>query len=174
MLKDFGFPRKIKIWDGTKFVTITTDGLKERLDVNIQDGITATITDNDSPTKYQLKSIYNTVGKTLNISTDTELFSITGQGVIDLVAVNSLTSSNWEVVIIIDGEERIRIPMNDLGSKLGLTNSDYAITTETANKQFRYHPAQIGFTSSFVVKARSTVGTPKVNYLSLYRQKVVT
>ena len=162
--------RNVTLWDNVKGknVSVITDGSHERLAVDAK----ATITDNESPTRYQLKSDYDASGTALNTSTDTELFSFTGQGVIDLISVNSLTSSNWEVVINIDGTERIRISMGDLGSSLGLTNSDYDIVAETANKQFRYHPNSIGFTTSFSVEAKSTVGTPSVNYLVLYRERV--
>jgi hypothetical protein len=151
-------------------VTTTTDGAKERLDVDVTGSVT--ITDNESPTRYQLKSSYDTTGTALNTSTDTELFSFTGEGVIDLIAVNSLTSSSWAIVINVDGTERVRITMADLGSNLGLTNSDYDIVAETANKQFRYHPTSIGFTTSFSVEAKATTGTPSVNYLVLYRERI--
>ena len=149
-------------------VGVILDGSTYRLQVDAK----ATITDNESPTRYQLKSAYDTTGIALNTSTDVSLYSFTGQGVIDLISVNSLTSSNWEVAILIDGTERIRITMADLGSNLGLSNSDYDIVAETANKQFRYRPASVGFTTSFEVKAKATTATPSVNYLTLYRERV--
>jgi hypothetical protein len=155
-------------------VTTTTDGSKERLDVSVQDNIDVTVTDSESPTRYQLKSDYDATGVSLNTSTDTELYSFTGSGVIDLIAVNSLTSANWEVALSIDGTERIRISMADLGSNLGLTNSAYDIVAETANKQFRYHPIEVGFTTSFTVEAKATVGTPNVKHLVLFRERTAS
>ena len=154
----------------SKAVTSTTDGAKERLDCNV-DGAEVIVTADESPTKFQLKTSYDATGTALNTSTDTELFTYSGAGVIDLIAVNSLTTSNWEIIIDIDGTERLRIAMSDLGTTLGLTNSDYDIVAETANKQFRYRPAQIGFTTSFTVSAKATVGTPTVYYMVVYREK---
>ena len=152
-------------------VTTTTDVSKRWLDVQIQDSIDVVVTDSESPTKYQLKTDYDATGVALNTSTDTTLYTFSGSGVIDLIAVNSLTSSNFEVSISIDGTERIRIAMSDLGSALGLTNSDYDIVAETANKQFRYHPIEVGFTTSFTVKAKATVATPNVKHLVLFRER---
>lgn len=146
-------------------VTTTVDGSKVLLDV------AAVVTDSEAPTKFQLKTSYDTTGTSLNTSTDTQLFTFSGSGLIDLIAINSATSSAWEVIIKIDGTERIRITMTDLGTNLGLTNSDYEMVAETANKQFRYHPSAIGFTTSFTVLAKATTGTPSVNYMVLYREK---
>jgi len=166
--------QNVNIWNDekTKSVTVTTDDVKERLDVSIQDSIGVIVEDSESPTKYQLQSDYDATGVALNTSTDTVLFTHSGSGTIDLIAVNSLTSSNFEVAIVIDGTERIRIGMPDLGSNLGLTNSDYDLAVETANKQFRYHPASVGFTTGFTVKAKSLVATPTVRHMILYKERI--
>jgi len=156
--------------DLTKAVTVTTDGAKERLDCDITG--TVNIDNNESPTKYQLKTAYDITGTALNTSTDTELFTYSGSGVIDLIAVNSLTSSNWEIVIDVDGTERLRITMSALGSSLGLTNSDYDVAVTTANKQFRYHPVAMGFATDFTIKAKATTGSPNVNYMVMYRERL--
>ena len=153
-------------------ITSTADGAKQRLDVEIQDDATISITSDESLTKFTLRSDYDATGVTLNTSTDTELFSFTGSGVIDLIAVNSTTSSAWEVAIEIDGTERIRISMADLGSNLGLTDSAFDISALTANKQFRYHPAQVGFQTSFTIYAKATTATPNVRHMVMYREKV--
>ena len=151
-------------------VTTTTDGAKERLDCNM-DGSQVVVTSDESLTKFQLKTDYDAIGVALNTSTDITLYTYTGAGVIDLIAVNSATSSAWEVTIIIDGTERIRITMTDLGSALGLTNSDFDIVAETANKQFRYRPRSIGFTAGFTVKAKAVTATPTVRHMVLFRDK---
>jgi len=126
----------------------------------------------ESPTKYQLKTNYNTTGTSVASSPDTTLYTYTGAGVIDLVAVNSTTSSSWGVDIEIDGTSRFRITMADLGSNLGLTNSDFVVVAETANKQFRWRPEQIGFTTSFTIKAFATSTTVSLNHLIMYRERV--
>ena len=162
----------VNLWNDakTKSVTVTTDGAKERLDCNM-DGSEVIISDSEAATRYQLKSDYDVSGIALNTSTDTQLYTFSGEGVIDLVAVNSPTSSNWEITVKIDGTERLRITMANLGSALGLTNSDFDVVAETANKQFRYRPRSIGFTSSFTILAKATTGTPSVNYMILFRER---
>ena len=159
--------QNVNIWndDKSKSVTVTTDGVKERLDVN------ALVSDSEAPTRYQLKTDYDATGVALNTSTDTTLYSFSGQGVIDLVAVNGLTSSAWEVAIVIDGTERLRISMSDLGSELGLTNAAFDVSVLTANKQFRWNPSQIGFTTDFTIKAKATTATPTVKHLIMYRER---
>jgi len=131
-----------------------------------------TIQDDESLFQYTLKSNYNTDIET-NTSTDTVLCDISGQGVIDLIAINSLTSSNWEVAIEIDGTERLRIPLQTLGSTLSLTDANFGIMAEIANKRFRYHPVQIGYTTGFKVKVKAIMGHPDVNYMVLYKEKAV-
>ena len=160
------YTQNVNIWNDakTKSVTVTTDGSKERLDVN------AAIDYDESPTKYQLKTHKDTTGTVVTTS-DTTLFTFTGQGVIDLVACNSATSSNWGVVIIIDGVERLRLTMAELGSDLGLTDSNFDIVAQTANKQFRWKPTQIGFSTSFTVKAYATTGTQTLPHLILFRER---
>jgi len=161
--------QNVTLWDNAKAknVSTVTDGAVERLAVDA----VAVVTSDESATKFQLKSDYDAIGVALNTSTDTSLFNFTGAGVIDLIAVNSLTTANFEVTIKIDGTERIRITMADLGAALGLTNSDFDIVAETANKQFRYRPNSIGFTTSFEVLAKATTASPNVRHLVLFREK---
>jgi len=152
--------------DNSKLVSVITDGAYERLAVDAN----ATIVNNESPTRYQLKSDIDTTGTSVTTS-DTTLYTYSGSGVIDLVAINNATSSNWGIVINIDGTERLRISMTDLGSTLGLTNSAYDVVAETANKQFRWRPSEIGFTTSFTIEAYSTSGTQTLYHLILFRER---
>lgn len=153
--------------DGTKIVTITTDGAHERLDVN------ALIANNESPTKYQLRTNYNATGVSVGTGSDTSLYSFSGSGVIDFVTVANSVSSNYEVAIFIDSTERIRITQSNLGTGLGLTSSGVPMWADTANKNFRYvPPTEIGFTTSFEIKAKSTSGTQTLAHMVLFREKV--
>ena len=156
--------------DNSKLVSVITDGAYERLAVDVIGSVS--IDYDESPTRYQLKSNYNATGTSVASSTDTILYTFTGAGVIDLVAVNCLTSANWGVDIIIDGTSRFRISMSDLGSNLGLTSVGFDVVAETANKQFRWHPQQIGFTTSFAVKAYATGTTVTLNHLIMFRERI--
>ena len=151
-----------------KAITSTTDGAKERMDVNVAGSVS--IEGDESPTRYQLKTNYNVTGTTVTTS-DTQLFQFTGAGVIDLVAINSLTSSSWGVVLMVDTVERLRITMSDLGSGLGLTNSSFDIVAETANKQFRWNPSQIGFKTRFTVLAFAIGANVTLNHLVMFRER---
>ena len=151
-------------------VTTTTDGAKERLDCDVTGAVT--IDYDESPTRYQLKTDYDSTGTSVASSPDTTLYTYTGAGVIDLVSVNGLTSSNWGVDILIDGTSRLRITMAEVGSDLGLTDGNFDIVAQTANKQFRWHPSQIGFTTSFTIKAFATGTTVTLNHLVMFRERI--
>ncbi len=153
-----------------KAITSTTVDTKERLDVDVTGSVS--IDYDESPTRYQLKTNYNATGTSVASSPDTTLYTYTGAGVIDLVAVNCLTSANWGIDIYIDGTSRLRITMSQVGSDLGLTNGAFDIVAETANKQFRWHPSQIGFTTNFTVKAYATGSTVTLNHLVMFRERV--
>jgi len=166
------YTQNVNIWNDekTKSVTVTTDGSKERLDVNVAGAVS--IDYDESPTKYQLKTDFDADGTSVASSPDTTLFTYSGSGVMDLVSVNCLTSSNWGIDIEIDGTSRLRITMSELGSDLGLTDGNFDVVSQTANKQFRWHPSQIGFTTSFTIKAFATGSTVTLNHLIMFRERV--
>jgi len=153
---------------GGKIVSVITDDMVERLAVDAK----VIVTNNESPTKYQLRSNYNATGVSVG-TTDVTLYEYVGSGVIDSIAVTNPNASTYEVAIVIDGTERVRITMNALGSDLGLSSSATPIWVETANKNFRFVPrSDIGFTQGFSVIARSTSGTTTLRHIVLYREKV--
>ena len=152
---------------GNKQITSTTSGSKELLDVS------AIITNNESPTKYQLKTDYDATGDTITSASDTTLYTFSGSGVLNFIGVSNATTSNYEVAIFVDGTERFRITMGDLGSVLGLTSGSTPMWCETANKNFRFRPYEgIGFTTSFTVKARATGSNTTVTHITMFKEKV--
>jgi hypothetical protein len=162
----------ISIWDEakTKAVDVITDDLgKNRL----QTEGTVTIANNESPTKYQLKTDYDAVGDLLTSASDTVLYSYTGDGTLNFVSVSNANSSNYEIAIEIDGTVRIRINMNDLGSVLGLVGGSTPFWCETANKNFRFRPYEgVGFTSGFRVLARATGANTTVTHMTMFKERV--
>jgi len=153
--------------DLSKAVTVTTVGAKTYLD------IAATIVNNESPTRYQLKTDYDATGDLLTSAADVVLYSFTGNGVIDYVGVSNATTSNYLIAIEIDGTERIRINMSDLGSVLGMTSGSTPFWTETANKLFRYNPtSEVGFATSFRILARATGANTTVTHFVAYRERI--
>ena len=149
-------------------VTTTTSGSKVLLDVN------ATVSNDESPTKYQLLTDYDVTGTIVTSASDAELFSYTGVGVVSFIAVTCATSASWEIVINTDSTERLRITMGALGNTLGLTGTGgEPIWTQTANKQFRYHPTpELGFKTSFSVEAKATGANVTLTHLVMYKEKV--
>jgi hypothetical protein len=159
----------VNIWNDeyTKKVSVITDSSYERLAVN------ALISNNESPTKYQLKADYDATGDSVGTGADVTLYTYTGTGVIDFIGVTNAISSNYEVALFIDGTERFRITMSALGTDLSLTSGSTPLWTDTANKNFRYVPTtEVGFTTSFAVKAKSTTGTQTLKHITLFREKV--
>jgi len=158
--------------DGSKGVTVTTDGVKERLDCNM-DGSEIIVSDSESATKYQMKTYFDAIGLTLNTTTDDILFSTTGTGTLDFVAITG-SNANFEITVEVDGTERIRIAMGELAA-IGLSNAtNVPFWAETANKNFRYSPnIPVGYTTGFKILAKST-GTPlaSVKHMTLYRERV--
>lgn len=162
----------VNIWNDakTKAVGVETDSLgKNRL---LTEG-TVTIANNESPTKYQLKTDYDAVGDLLTSAADVVLFSYIGDGTLNFVAVTNATSSNYEVAIEIDGTERLRITMNNLGSVLGLISGSTPFWTETANKAFRFRPYEgVGFTTGFRILAKATGSNTTVTHFTMFKERV--
>ena len=161
----------------TKIATFTTEvtasGVKERIDCNM-DGSEIIVSDSESATKYQLQTEFDAIGDLLNQSTDTILFTVTSEtGTLDFVAITG-SNANFEVTIEIDGTERFRITMAEIGS-IGLSNAtNVPLWAETALKNFRYSPnLPVGYTSGFRILAKSTSAqNPTVKHLTMYRQRV--
>jgi len=161
--------QNVNIWDDakTKAVSVITDGLVERLAVD------ATISADESPTKYQIRQDFDTGGTQLINGVDSSLFVFTGTGLLDFVGISGSTS-NYLAVIKIDGVEQIRISMSDLGS-LGLSNATNLPTwADTANKNYRFRPyIGSGFGTSFEILAEGDgPPEPSVNWIVTYREKV--
>jgi hypothetical protein len=164
----------VAIWNEgrTKAATITTVSAKEALDTYIAGG-TLTISSDDSPTKYQLKTDFDATGDLVTSAADVTLHTFTGAGVIDFIAT-SCGSSGYAIALVVDGVERYRMTMDQLGSDLGLTASGGThIWVETANKNFRYDPTEgIGFKTSFAILAKATGANVTVKHLTMFREQV--
>jgi hypothetical protein len=162
--------QNVTIWNNAKGknVDVITDGAIERLAVDA----TATIVNDESPTRYQLKTEFDATGVTVTSAADVVLDSYTGDGVYAFFAC-SAGSSGYEITIEIDGTERIRITMQELND-IGLANAtNVPLWAETANKNFRYHPSpEIGFTTGFRILAKATSANVLIKYLSMYKEKI--
>lgn len=149
----------------TKKVSVITDGILERLavDANVSGGVTLQ--------RFTSKIQYSVANTSLSTISDTTLFTITANAQMDFININA-SLSTYEVVLVIDGVEELRINMADLGSTLGLSSATaIPIAVEIANKNFKYIPkTPVDFLTSFVVKARAISGSPIVNWLVMYRE----
>jgi hypothetical protein len=135
-------------------------------------GVDATISGDESPTKYSLRFDIDPVGVSVGL-TDTRIHYYEGTpGILDFVALGT-NIQTYEAIIKIDGIEQFRASMGDLGD-LGLANAtNVPYWAENANKNFRLHPnTGFGFENSFEVLARSTVGTKTILHTTLWREKV--
>ena len=144
-------------------VTTTTLGSKTLLDVNAS----------SDPTRYTFGGSINTTGTTVTSAADVTLFTFSGAGVIDFVAVTCANSSGWDISLWIDGTEVMRATMNQLGSDLGMTAYNGFAWVQTANKQFRWVPSgRSGFTTSFAIKSKATGANVTLNHMIAYRELV--
>ena len=145
--------------------TVYTSG-KRRLCV---DSVT-TISGDESPTKYQLRSHKDS--QSITTGAFQEIFSATTIGLLDFVAT-STNSANYEIAIEIDGTIQLQTTMGELGV-IGLSNAvNVNIWAENANKNYRYRPLEgSGFSISCRVLARATVSTQTIDHIVLWREKV--
>jgi len=130
----------------------------------------ATISGDESPTKYQLRWLIDPIGDSVS-TTDVILHHHDGIGMLDFVACSS-GSSTYEIAVKIDGVEQFRASMASLGS-LGLTNAvNVPVWAENANKLFRLYPfGGMGFGTSFTIIGRATSGTQTITHAVLFREK---
>ena len=159
----------IALWndDRTKTVTVTTDGAKERLDVQalIEGGT------------FQLQPfipVYtkDATGVTLGTGSWTTLLNITStEGKIDFIACSG-ASSNYKIRLTIDTVEIFDLAMSDLAA-IGLSNAtNVEVWAETANKNFRFHPKESpDFTDSLLIEAIATSATPLLKSIITHREK---
>jgi len=147
----------------TKLVTVTTDGSKERLDVD------ATI----SGGAFQIQPFtpvvdFDSAGVALTTSWTT-LVTKTGEGKLDFIAC-SAGSSNYKIRLTVDSSIIFDIAMSDLNA-IGLTNAvNVNIWAETALKNFRYRPFNsVDYTTDLKVEAAMTSGTGTLYYLITHR-----
>ena len=148
-----------------KPITSTVDGAKRRFDVDskISGGVVGV-------NPFTPKGDFDVVGAVTNTSTDVTLLSVTGRGKLDFIVVAG-GNSNYEVVLVVDTVEVLRIKMSDLAA-LGLSNAtNVSIWAEQANKNFRMHPNEgVDFTASFAIKVRATsTPVPTLKHLIAYR-----
>jgi hypothetical protein len=150
-------------------VSVIQDGSLYRLAI---DG-DVTISGDESPTLYQDRYHKDIPGQVVTTAADVTLFSFTGSpGLLDFIAVSS-GNANYEMSLKIDGVEVWRFSMDDLGD-VGLSNAtNVPVWAENANKNFRYRPfSGSGFSNSFEVLGRATVGTQTLAHIVMYREKV--
>jgi hypothetical protein len=153
----------------TKIVTVTTDGAKERLDVD------ATISGSVKVSELIPKWRYSTTTVALTNGVDTTIETITANGRIDFVQVIAKNSS-FEIILIFDGVERLRITQDQLGV-IGLLSSNSTgipIYAASASKIFSLHPnTPFDFTTDFTIKIKATAaGNDLQGYMIDYREHV--
>jgi hypothetical protein len=142
-------------------------GTKNKLAVD------ATISGDESPTLYQDRVHKDIPGQVVTTAADVVLYTFTGApGLVDFIAVSS-GNQNYEVALKVDGIERWRFTMADLNA-VGLSNAtNVPVWAENANKNFRYRPfSGSGFSTSFEIIGRATVGTQTLAHVVIYREKV--
>jgi hypothetical protein len=146
--------QNVTLWDNVKGknITVTTDGAKERLDVDIGD---TGVVDIRRPNP---KFDFATPGTSLTNGVDTSIKTITAEGEIDFIQVVA-KNSNYEMIFIVDGVETLRISQTQLGT-IGLLSSNSTgipIYAASASKIFSFHPFQPDhFTTSFEVQIKAT------------------
>jgi len=152
-------------------VTTTTDGAKERLDVDAS--ITGEVTISSSVPRWD----WDVIKHNLTSGVDFSLFT-TGTGVtgfIDFIQVLAKNSS-YETALIIDGIEELRISQADLGT-MGLLSSNSTgipLYAASASKIFSVHPNQpFHFSDSFeLIVQSSSAGNSIDGHMITWREQI--
>lgn len=146
----------VNIWDDakTKSVTVTTDGAKERLDVdaNVSGGLTLE--------QFSPKFDYSATSVSLTNGVDYSIKANTAKGTLDFIQI-ICKNSNYETIIKIDGTERLRISQSDLGTigLLSANSTTIPIYAASASKIFAYNPpSPDDVTTSFEILIQATSG----------------
>lgn len=146
--------QNVNIWNDekTKSVTVTTDGAKQRLDVDASISGSITLSTTTPRWNYSVTSVGLTSG------VDTTVFTYTGAGFIDFVQMIAKNSS-YETIIIVDSVEQLRITQSQLGT-IGLLSSNSTgipIYAASASKIFSLLPNQpFAFTTDITIKIKAT------------------
>ena len=163
--------QNVNIWNDakTKSVTVTTDGAKERLDVDAR--ISGTV----SIAKLIPKFLHSQTTVGLTSGVDTTIQTVTAAGSIDFIQVIAKNSS-FEMVLIVDTVEQLRISQAELGV-IGLLSSNSTgipIYAASASKIFTLLPnIPYDFTTNFTLKIKATsAGNDLQGYLINYREAV--
>ena len=145
-------------------ITSTSDGVKERLDVQaLIDGGTFSLQ------PFVPNVVFDAVGYSLTTAWYA-IVDITGfAGRLDFISC-VVGNSLYKVRLTVDGSVIFDISMAEL-NKLGLTNAvNVNIWAETALKNFRYRPlTPVDFTDSLKVEVAMTTGSNTLYWLVNYR-----
>lgn len=158
----------ITIWNDakTKAVTITTDGIYERLDVSLGSSLSFSLA------AFTPKTSVDATGVSLDLVTWSTLLDVTStSGKLNFIACAGSTS-NYRIRLTVDSNIVYNVSMSDLNN-IGLANAtNVEIWAETANKNFRYHPkTPVDFTTSLKVEALSTSSSPTLTSYISYREQ---
>jgi hypothetical protein len=165
--------QNVNLWndDKSKSVTVTTDGAKERLDVNASIEGSVTISSTIPRWNYSATS----VGLTNGVDFDVLTIGPGITGFIDFIQIICKNSS-YDSVIEIDGVEELRISQADLGT-IGLLSSNSTgipIYAASASKIFSLHPNQpFHFTDELHIKVQATSAGNNINgFMVTWREQV--
>lgn len=150
----------------TKRVTVTTDGAKERLDVdaNITGG-------NFNLQPFPPKVSFNSAGVTVTSAAWVTLLTVSAkEGKLDFVGCAG-SLSGYKIRLTVDATVIFTISMSDL-SAIGLSNAvNVEMWAETADKNYRYHPnVPIDFTTDLKVEAQATGADVTLKYITHHRE----
>lgn len=135
-----------------KNVDVITDGSTERLavDANVSGGITIE--------QFSPKFDYSATSVSLTNGVDYSIKSNAAKGTLDFIQI-ICKNSNYETIIKIDGNERLRISQSDLGTigLLSANSTTIPIYAASASKIFAYNPSSPDdVTTSFEILIQAT------------------
>jgi hypothetical protein len=153
-----------------KVVTVSTDGSKERLDVNANVEVAAIGSAEKAIPIFTHSKAETEIG-----TSDTTIATITDEGFLDFISFN-VDDNDVEFILIVDDVERLRISITDLDTP-GIYNLRASSSLTTASIFTRggacmcmewYQPAY--FSTNVILKAKHSSGSSMKGYMVKWRK----
>jgi len=163
------------VTEDNQIITATTDGSKERLDVDAKISGGGVSLNRFRPRFFTSKSDITI------LETDTTLKSLDFDGQLSSISINT-TNKQIEIIIEVDSTEIFRVEMADLNDgseyrlQIGSDDKNFPVQVDDQGKQFflRYFNTPVDILTNLTIKAKSLSGGTETmqSIFIVYREKV--
>lgn len=144
-----------------KIITVTTDGSKERLDVDAK------------ISRYRPRVYQSITADAYDPNEEKTVFSFDGDGQLDFIAINT-ESLNMEIILEIDSVEVYRLNLDDLKNINQLIHDEFFVYVDVNPEFIDAYPSPVDFTSNIKIKVKNLDSGAKQVFgvFARYREKI--